>query len=561
MSVPVCFSEAFKLSEGVPLSRRPLGALGRHEGPRSGPDLGNTGNSSGPITSAGRRRRFVLRESLRKWADRTLVSSTRSEWVRRQYEAKEMGYEAVEMEYDATPRPRDDRYLACGRRARAGGGVGLVFDENTHTAGFSGLMSCGSVWSCAVCASKIQAARARELKSLLSWARGQKHTIAMVTMTVRHDRMMPLVTPEEDTFDPETGAEVVGVWDAVSAGWEEATSGKVWGSESVKDYAQRLEWWHVRRELALMGEWDNIDADGLPVTHKRRMPRGGHAAVLAPPVRRIGEQESNGVIGWFRAVEVTNGVNGWHVHVHAVMILKGSPDAATVAAFRVGRGLWSRWEKGIQSVGFTASRDEGGLDIRVSRAAELRLAEYLTKDGLSDDPDGVEHVTNSFNASAVETAKEAVLGGSKVARKGGRTPFQILESIDPAAFDLPKSSPAYKRASRDLGKWREWVRGSEGRRQLTWSKGLRELAGLRDAELTDQELVDAAPEGEAYFWLPVETWKAVRDESWVLLELMEEGGANAVAAHLRSLRLPFDFLLGDAGDDPPDVGFSGRIFL
>lgn len=499
--------------------------------------LGNTANSSSALFSVPRERRFKLRLKAKRYADRTGVNRTSSELM------PDGTYRNVV----ASMAARDDRMLACGWRARSGKDVGIVYDDESGIAGFSNVQSCGSVWACPVCAAKIAASRTRDLEQVLNWAREQGHTIALVTMTVRHDRSQPLATWSsyvDDNGDiqdvpsriSDTGEVVTGVWDAVSAGWAAVTSGSDWASESVDKYRERRDNWDFRRVEALAG--------------RGRNPRGGRGynealeagdfslAESFAPQRRVGDQEKYGILGWARATEVTDGENGWHVHIHAVMVLEGSPDQATLNAFTAGRSMWERWERGIKSEGFTAVRDSGGLDIRVARAAEKRLAEYLNKDGLSDHDK--EHITNSFHKASLDTAKEATLGNvSKKAKGGGLTPFQILEAIDQDALEEGSTHPGFARASRYFARWREWIRGSEGRRQLTWSDNLRKLAKL-GKEQDDQTIVDEAPAGETIVTLTAEGWRALRNVSWEPLTIIERHGVAALYDYLNATGIGYE---------------------
>ena len=121
--------------------------------------LGNTVNSScnviPPKAKAAdkfesRRRRFALRAKMRRYADRTMV-------VRQDFDPSTG--EIIEVGQF----PREDRFLACGRRSQsASGAVGVKFDTASG-AGFSGLHTCGSAWACPVCSAKIQQQRASDL--------------------------------------------------------------------------------------------------------------------------------------------------------------------------------------------------------------------------------------------------------------------------------------------------------------------------------------------------------------------------------------------------------------
>lgn len=463
------------------------------------PRLGNTAIYSSAITNERRQRRFELREKARLFADRTPVPYT------------DVDPDTGKV-IQTGERAREDRFLACGHRSYSGP-VGVVLDSEENRAGFSGLQSCGSVWACPVCAAKVQAHRAGELGQVLAWARREKRTVAMVTLTVRHSPKHPLV----ETVDQDTGEVVAGVWDAISSGWGAVTSGSQWHSETTEDFTERSEKWEAARALALAGQG--------------RMPRGGRQNLV--PTRRIGDPERFGIEGWARAVEVTHGLNGWHVHIHAVMILDGTKDEATANAFLAGSRMWERWQKGIAKIGFSAVK-EHGLDIRVSAAAEKRLAEYLQKDGLDDGPLGLKE---SIEAAGRKAAAEAVMGAGKTARRGGRTPFQLLADIDPEA------------PGRDYHLWREWVEGSKGRRQLTWSATLRELAGLAEQELTPEEIAAQQPGGKTVVTLPADTWAAVRKSSWELLDRVEADGPSGLISWLAARGLDSDLV---PEDDPPD---------
>jgi len=469
--------------------------------------LGNTGSSSSE-TSGGeawvlrqerREERHTLRAVARRFADRTMVERT----------AWEALSTSEQKEHFTSAFPRDDRFLACGMRSRrSDGAVGVREPAANGVAGFSELQSCGSVWACPVCAAKIMRRRSLELGQVLTWARGQLHTIAMVTLTVRHQKSDRLRD----------------VWDAVSTGWAAVTSGSAWVSEPEEKYQERRDRWDERRQLALEG--------------KGRFPNGGRANT--PPVRRVGDQERFGILGWARAVEVTTGANGWHVHVHAVLVLKGTRADAERNAFLAGTRMWDRWAAGLAKKGFDGLRDSGGLDVTVSRAAEKKLAEYLAKDGLTDDD--ATTIRESYGKKSRDVSMEATHGQAKQAKKaGGRTPFQVLAALGQEVTDE-------QLRRRDVAIWREWVRGSEGRRQLTWSAGLREMAGLAEAELTDEELAAVDEGGQTVLILPPATWQAVKHWQTVVLDVIEMHGVDGLRAFLLEQGLAFE--------DPPTVAQS-----
>ena len=179
-----------------------------------------------------------------------------------------------------------------------------------------------------------------------------------------------------------------------------------------------------------------------------------------------------GLLGWARVVEVTDGDNGWHVHIHALLCF-GEQVSAEIVAASVGARMFSRWRAALERKGFDAS-EEHRWDLRRVQLGDGDLADYFTK---------IAHeVTGSHR-------KEG-------RRRGGRTPMQLLAD----AVDTYEESA--------LARWWEWEQASEGRRQLTWSTGrrdLRKLAGL-GTEATDDDIASEDLDADTRLALPVDTW-------------------------------------------------------
>ena len=81
------------------------------------------------------------------------------------------------------------------------------FVEIRHNTGlpanYRNLATCGSVWACPVCASKIQERRRLELEHLVQWANDQGHQAIMVTFTFPHtgfDTLGDLLERQADAF-------------------------------------------------------------------------------------------------------------------------------------------------------------------------------------------------------------------------------------------------------------------------------------------------------------------------------------------------------------------------
>lgn len=87
----------------------------------------------------------------------------------------------------------DERVSYCMRRVIPnpdGGdaGVGVWYSESVHKAHYKGLMTCGSVWTCPVCSSKISERRRVELTEALEWATETDFDAYLLTFTLHHDR-------------------------------------------------------------------------------------------------------------------------------------------------------------------------------------------------------------------------------------------------------------------------------------------------------------------------------------------------------------------------------------
>lgn len=420
-----------------------------------------------------------------------------------------------------------EQHRPAGRDMHGVAGCGHAVRRDAHSvdvrlspqsrAGFAGLVACGSVWACPVCAAKVGARRAEELGDVLGWARAQQHTVALLTLTVRHNRKQEL------------GA----VWDAVSSGWSQITSGSQWGSETQEAFDERLVNWYLAGK-----ESDAHRAAGLTQkTGARRAPRGWRTRSI--PQRRVGDAERYGVLGWARVAEVTRGNNGWHVHIHVVLVLEGAMTRNDLDP--LAESIWGRWEKGISKEGFTALRrtdDRGtgkskdlGLDLRVAESATKKLAEYLEK---ATDP--IAQVRSSVEKRGRDLAREATLGHNKAARsESSRTPFQILDDSD--------------YCSNAMKLWHDWIEGSWGRRQLTWSQGLRELAGLA-AEAADEEVAaeELGSQEDTVVSIYIDSWCRIREFSALLLNIVETRGVSGLCSQLHEWGVAFQRVRPDSSD-------------
>jgi len=143
------------------------------------------------------------------------------------------------------------------------------------------------------------------------------------------------------------------------------------------------------------------------------------------------------MIGSVTATEVTHGmINGWHPHFHILVVTKEKTDLEV---------LREPWIASLKKVGLDGN--DAAFQVQNASAA----GRYIAKWG---------------------AAEELALTGSKRGRSG-RTPAQLLA----AACD-----EGDKRAGM---RWLEYAKVFSGTRQLVWSRGLKDLAGLN--EVSDEE--------------------------------------------------------------------------
>lgn len=323
------------------------------------------------------------------------------------------------------------RVQACGRVGRTEG-VAVKMTESAELgrrAGWAGVATCGSVWVCPVCSAKIAAYRQNQIENALAaWAdRGGR--VALSTFTMRHER----------------GQSLASLWDGVSYAWGRVTSGRSWQAD----------------QLML----------GVPMA---RVVRSG---------KREGQTVVENRIRIIRVVEVTHGEAGWHVHVHALLLLDQAADLGS--AQTVVAAMFGRWQAALVASGFRApeGRKVLGRDGKITRPGwDVRM--------LDGDPAGAlgEYFTKSvYNAHAV--AMEAARGDLKDGRAGSLTPFGILRSLVTTGEDGAETLDDAETARRSA-LWAEWETTSKGRRQIAWTAGLKDELIPEDEDLADEDIVE-----------------------------------------------------------------------
>ena len=220
-------------------------------------------------------------------------------------------------------------------------------------------------------------------------------------------------------------------------------------------------------------------------------------------------------------MEVTDGDNGWHVHLHVLLCFR-EQVSADLARAALGPRIFGRWNRALERRGFSAS-EEHGWDLRRAELGDGDLADYFTK-----------------------MAHEVTGGHRKEGRaRGGRTPMQLLAE---AVVTYVESA---------MARWWEWEAASDGRRQLTWSTGrrdLRTLAGL-GREATDEEIAEEDREADVRLTVSAEVWGWLSHSrrACTLLAVTESGGLEAAVAWLHARDLPWSMAEKPPSDRQPAI--------
>ena len=220
--------------------------------------------------------------------------------------------------------------------------------------------------------------------------------------------------------------------------------------------------------------------------------------------------KSLGVAGWVRVWEVAWGRNGWHVHVHLVLVL--TPGAAAQLD-GIASGMWERWDRSLERSGLSSLRVGQDWHLVEGDQAADDLGGYLAKLANSTEGEGLGlELTHGMPGRAATVAAT-------------RPTWAILDHLE-----LTGEAPA-------LELWHEWERVSKGKRQVGWSKGLREQFAPEVVEQTDDDIVaeELGTASDDVLRLDAESWRELvrtPGRPVELLELLECGGVELAAAAL-----------------------------
>ena len=300
-------------------------------------------------------------------------------------------------------RKNSHRTITCMRsRVHNSKGVKIHKSVEHGKTFYSGLAQCGSVWACPICAAKIQARRQIEVQKLF------KKAYKIDENVFGNQKQIAMIT---FTFPHGIG--------------------------------DRLDEMFPKHE----------DAVKILRTYNNKMCKSGLKKFKL-------EQGYEGVV---KALELTYGSNGWHIHTHELWVLdwfaedKEREDA-------IYQYLLDRWELACKKVGLLDENDEKKVGHFRKNALHIAFrvsdTDYINKQ-------------NGENDKAWGADKEVAQSHSKLGKKSGKTPFQLLLESE--------ETPRYK------GLFLEYCYALKGKSQLVWTQGLKGKVGVD--EKSDEELL------------------------------------------------------------------------
>lgn len=201
-----------------------------------------------------------------------------------------------------------------------------------------------------------------------------------------------------------------------------------------------------------------------------------------------------GLVGTIRALEVTLGSNGWHVHTHELLFVKQKE----IDIQKMEKDILTQWQTACIDAGLGRPNDHGVIIQDGSYADK-----YAAKWGLES---------------------EVTKAHTKAGRVGNQGPWDILRAIK----DKPTSD--------NVGAYVEYAKCFKGRHQLHWSRGLKEMLGV--VEKSDVEIAaEVSKEDRMLGILSKWEWSIIlsKEKRGEVLAAAERGGWNGVVGYIREL--------------------------
>ena len=259
-------------------------------------------------------------------------------------------------------------------------------------------------------------------------------------------------------------------------------------------------WTTSHKRFDNLGEW----LKKFSAARERMRRQWGYRELLA----------TLGHVGNIRALEVTYGdANGWHPHEHGLWLLAKPLTVRQLTWMR--SKLFELWRDACSAVGLPLPNRKAGVNVVLAESA----AEYIAKFG-REPRWGV----------GSEMAKQH----TKQGRVSSMTPFDLLRKYHEGSDD-----GSHKRFG---ALFVLFAKAFFGKRQIVWSRGLKEAFGIVQA--SDEEIaVEEADDAVELVRISADQWRCVlhqkADVRQIILERAEAGGYQAVTAYLDLLMEDF----------------------
>jgi hypothetical protein len=405
----------------------------------------------------------------------------------------------------------------CGRSLMDPASGVIVGQTAAGTAVVLGVMRCGRIWLCPVCAATIRHKRAEEItQAVVEWIR--RGGIAyLVTLTARHaakDRLDGLMDALQGSRSG-TAAEIrvaktnVGVaetalQEVVDRTREAVNAARLAAPKGEKRAAMAKAREEAAGELADAQAHLRTAQAELASTRRKagayqRLITGGTWAGRKCDPEGI--RGRIGYIGMIRATEVTVGLaNGWHPHIHAIVLVGGRTtgeraEKRVTGTFEPSENALAEWQQHWRSVWVSAlqainpkwrpSDDCDRADCPCG--GKGHAIDFKRLETERDAKDLGEYIAKTQDGK--QPALELARADLKTALGENVTPFELLFRIGDVIGGVPEEEASgIGSLEWNLAKWHEYERATKGRRAIEWTRYLRQMLGIEGGDTHEDDL-------------------------------------------------------------------------
>lgn len=349
-----------------------------------------------------------------------------------------------------------------------------IIRSKKDTYSYGGLMTCGSIWKCPVCASKISEKKRLELVSGINHLKQNGAGIMMLTVTTPHYH----------------NDSVIKITDGINTALRNFFNHTTWKQFSLT--------YGISTKIPkTLYSYTDDPTSSIPVTYSKGFV-------------------TKRTVGRIRTLEVTFGKkNGWHPHFH-ILLFTESPVSADDRG-QIEQDFFKDWKACCKSAGLGEPDQEHGLTL----VDGTKTAKYISKWGTDEfEISSVQQTLIEKNNPKWGVENEMTKSHLKKGTASGHvkgvltyTPFGLLH--------------LYAGGDKSMGhRFAEYADCFHGRRQLVYSPGLRTLMDLDEKEKTDAEhAAETEKESMLFSSISSDVWKVIlsKEKRGILLEVCRSG--------------------------------------